>query len=183
MATETARETRQNQENKENAQINARKQALELEKDRSAKIAKLPKPVDEIARLFDPAKPSKLVTVHDSNVFATTRYHMPEHLVDKADENEVMMDAKESAVEEEKRQSEAERDRSRSKNERMEKARLRGKHALEKEVLAENYQEILGELGLLQKADREKRQKELGSIPVSCFYINFKGLEQVFTQI
>lgn len=83
-----AREMRQCAENKENAHIVARKQALEQEKERSAKIARLPKPVDELARLFDPAKPSKLVTVHDSNVFATTRYHMPEHIVDKADKNE-----------------------------------------------------------------------------------------------
>ena len=76
------------------------------------------------------------------------------------------MNAKESAALEEKRQTQTEREASRTKNERMEKARLRGMHALEKEVLAENYQEILGELSALQKADREKRQRELGNIPV-----------------
>lgn len=77
-----------------------------------------------------------------------------------------MVDARESASREEQRQREAERDARRSKNERLEKARLRGKHALDKELLAENYQEILTELSVLQKADREKRQRELANIPV-----------------
>lgn len=88
IATETEREMRQSQEDKENAHIVARRQALEIEKERSAKMARLPKPVDELAKLFDPAKPNRLVAVHDSNVFATTHYHMPEHLVDKADRDE-----------------------------------------------------------------------------------------------
>jgi hypothetical protein len=51
----------------------------------------------------------------------------------------------------------------------MEKARLRGKHALEKEILNENYNEILVELNILQQADREKRQKELINIPKDIF--------------
>jgi hypothetical protein len=55
------------------------------------------------------------------------------------------------------------------KQERKEKARLRGKHALEKEILSENYNQMLHDLSLMQKADREKRQKELLNIPVRGF--------------
>jgi hypothetical protein len=159
---------RVNQENKENAHIVARQQALEQERERTSRVVKMPRARDELAQLFtDPSKPTKLVTVHDSNVFATTRYHMPEHIVERDDDQGV--DAREAASVEQKRQSEAEKSAARARNEREEKARLRGKHALEKEVLAENYQEILGELSALQRADWERKQKELGNIPViSC---------------
>jgi hypothetical protein len=54
----------------------------------------------------------------------------------------------------------------RTEHERKEKARLRGKHALDKEVLNGNYAEILKDLDSMQKADRDKRQKELLKIPV-----------------
>lgn len=60
-------------------------------------------------------------------------------------------------------------DQQRTRQERLEKARLRGKHALEKEVLEDDYNDILGELNVLQKADREKRQKELINIPKEIF--------------
>jgi len=62
-----------------------------------------------------------------------------------------------------------EQDQMRTHQERMEKARLRGKHALEKEILNENYNDILNDLSVLQKADREKRQKELINIPKEIF--------------
>lgn len=78
-------------------------------------------------------------------------------------------DARTKAVDEEDRLSRLKNDLSRTRQEYMEKARLRGKHALEKEILNENYAEILNELDMLEKADREKRQKELGNIPVRYF--------------
>ena len=160
-------------ENKENAHIIARKFALEQEKLRSNQIAKLPKPVDDSEPIPE-SKPTKLVSLHDANAFMTTRYHMPAALVDKAAPtsgnclNEDI-DARKEAVNEEARQKMLEQEQSRSNQERAEKARLRGKHALEKEILNENYNEIMDELSVLQKADREKRQKELINIPKEIF--------------
>ena len=46
---------------------------------------------------------------------------------------------------------------------------MRGKHALEKEILETNYTHILGDLNALQQADRDKRQRELGDIPRAIF--------------
>jgi hypothetical protein len=87
-AAEAEREMRLEQENKENAHIIARNRAVELERQRSLKIAKLPRVTDDVEKLFDPNKPTKLVSHYDSSVFTTTRYHMPEHIVDRASFNE-----------------------------------------------------------------------------------------------
>lgn len=71
-------------ENKENAHIIARQNAIEQEKIRSAKIAKLPKPIEDSLENIESKKPSKLVSMHDIDAFMTTRYHMPETIVNKA---------------------------------------------------------------------------------------------------
>jgi hypothetical protein len=70
-------------DNKENAHIVARQAALEQEKIRAAYIAKLPKPIDELENIIS-NKPQKTVTLQTSNLFASTRYHMPDSLVDKS---------------------------------------------------------------------------------------------------
>ncbi|CAF0887195.1 unnamed protein product [Brachionus calyciflorus] len=157
-------------ENKENAHILARQQALELEKLRASKIAKLPKPQDDQLDKIVDKKTSKLVSLHDVDVFMTTRYHMPESIVNKASNDEKdTFDARQSAIDEELRQKNLAKEIQRQTNERNEKARLRGKHALEKEILSENYNDIMKELNKLEQADREKRQKELMSIPKEIF--------------
>ncbi|RNA32341.1 hypothetical protein BpHYR1_048089 [Brachionus plicatilis] len=155
-------------ENKENAHIIARQNAIEQEKIRAAKIAKLPKPTDDNLESVVSKKTVKLVSMHDVDAFMTTRYHMPETIVNKASLEE-MDDARQSAVDEEIRLKNVEHDLKRQSNERNEKARLRGKHALEKEILSENYNDIMKELNILEQADREKRQKELLNIPREIF--------------
>ena len=123
-------------ENKENAHIIARQFALEQEKIRAAQIARLPKPAEnELDKLIE-AKSTKMVTYQDFNAFTTTRYHMPETMVDKSNANEAI-DARKEAIDEEERMKLIEKDQSRTNQERLEKARLRGKHALEKEQLNE----------------------------------------------
>lgn len=86
-------EERKQQENKENAHIISRQFAIEQEKLRSAYVAKLPTPEsfnneEELNKLID-KQPVKIVTLHEANVFATTRYHMPETFVDKEIEDQV----------------------------------------------------------------------------------------------
>lgn len=77
-------------ENKENAHIVARQNAIEQEKIRSAKIAKLPKPIDDNLENIESKKPTKLVSMHDIDAFMTTRYHMPETIVNKATSDELV---------------------------------------------------------------------------------------------
>lgn len=172
LAQEAQKEEKNAIENKENAHIIARKFALEQEKIRASQIAKLPKPVDQLeAIIATSSKPVKIVSLHDADAFMTTRYHMPETIVDRAcdDNNEMQDDARRDALDEATRLNTLEQDQMRTKQERLEKARLRGKHALEKEILTENYNDILNDLNMLQKADREKRQKELINIPKEIF--------------
>ena len=158
-------------ENKENAHVVARQQALEVERTRAAQIAHLPKPVDELAEIVaqkQPLLPPRVVTLHSASLFMNTRYHMPETLVDKASSppDTQLDDARLDAAREEAWIRLATGEKQRTLQERQEKARLRGKRALEKEILSENYADIMRDLSVLQKADREKRQKELGNIPV-----------------
>ena len=99
---------------------------------------------------------------------------MPDTFVEKtnattAGVNFDALDGRRDACIEADRQMEASNERERTGQERLEKARLRGKHALEKEVLNGNYSDILGELSVLERADREKRQRELGNIPKEIF--------------
>lgn len=93
--------------------------------------------------------------MHDVDAFMTTRYHMPETIVNKATFEEIVLlkkftsefrfhfflkenfDARQSAINEEKKMKNFEHELKRQCNERNEKARLRGKHALEKEILNE----------------------------------------------
>ena len=127
----------------------------------------MPKPKDDQIENVVNKKSSKLVSLHDVDVFMTTRYHMPETLVNRPSIEEMdTFYARQSAIDEEMRQKSLEKEHKRQSNERNEKARLRGKHALEKEILTENYNDILKELNMLEQADREKRQKELMNIPV-----------------
>ena len=86
-------EERKQQENKENAHIISRKFAIEQEKLRAAYVAKLPAPdgskdEEELNKLID-KRPEKMVTLHEANVFATTRYHMPDTFVDKEIDDQV----------------------------------------------------------------------------------------------
>jgi hypothetical protein len=80
------------------------------------------------------------------------------------------LDARKEAVNEEARLKQLYDENKMQIQERKEKARLRGKHALEKEILTENYNEMMHDLSLMQKTDREKRQRELLNIPVSFFF-------------
>jgi hypothetical protein len=172
-ALDIRREEKKDQENKENAHIIARQFALEQEKLRSAQIAKLP-PIQNSNDIIETEqtnkkKPGKMVSYHDANAFSTTRYHMPDSCVDKPVTTTTTLDARKQALNEANRLELYETDQIKTNQERMEKARLRGKHALEKEMLNENYNDILIELNQLEKADREKRQKELLNIPKEIF--------------
>jgi hypothetical protein len=165
MALQAHRKQKSIQDDKENTHIIARQSALEQEKIRASIIAKLPKPIDEVDNIIS-SKPQKLVTLQNADQFMNTRYHMPETMIDKLSASENVADARKEAEYEQERLKERSNEQKRTEQERKEKARLRGNHALEKELLNGNYNQMLNDLSVLQKADREKRQKELINIPV-----------------
>lgn len=166
-------------EERENAHIVARQRALDLEKVRSLYVASLPKPHNELDELLAEEKEihgqkmaksnQRHVTLHNADVFVNTRYHMPETLVDKSDQNQEDSNGRQEALIEEEKSKQVFDDHKRIENEWREKARVRGKHALKKELLSINYNQILDDLSSLQRADRERRQKELSTIPVFTF--------------
>ena len=133
-------------ENKENAHIVARGHALEIEKLRAKQIANLPTSDDfrtdqELNKLIE-KKACKIVTMHEANIFANTRYHMPDTYVEKeirAGEEmiEHNQNACQDAATEQQKQKELKNEIERTKQERLEKARLRGKHAIDKQLLNE----------------------------------------------
>ncbi|CAF1185355.1 unnamed protein product [Adineta steineri] len=152
-------------ENERNLHILHRKAALELEKLRAQRIAKLPVPEDPLRDLQ--SKPTTIVTVHDPYNFSTTRYHLEERLVTKEDDQEA--DAAQDAIVEQERVDTYVSDKQRLWNEQQEKARVRGDNALKREVLDNAYDNVLDELSKLERQDRERRQKEIQNLPKSIF--------------
>ncbi|XP_071956209.1 uncharacterized protein [Antedon mediterranea] len=86
-------------------------------------------------------------------------------------------DARVAAVEEIQRSKEEEEERSREIKERHEKAVLRHKYAREKELLRQDYDHLLNELGHLEQMDRRRRQAVVASIPKQVFQPPHKRLE------
>lgn len=115
--------------------INARKKALQAEKERSAKVASLPPPPPDPIQDVAPKKPH-VVKRSDLNVFAATRYHMPENTVEKEAETQ-QPDAREEADLEARRLQDRQREEQRRREEQLEKARLRGRQALRREQLVQ----------------------------------------------
>ncbi|CAF3396705.1 unnamed protein product [Rotaria socialis] len=152
-------------ENERNLHILHRKAALELEKVRAQQVAKLPPPEDPLRDLQ--MKPTTIVTVHDPYNFTTTRYHLEERLVTKEDDQEG--DAAQDAIIEQERVDAYVSDKQRLWNEQQEKARVRGDNALKREVLDSAYDNVLDELGKLERQDRDRRQKEIQNLPKSIF--------------
>ena len=69
----------------------SRSHALEIERQRAKQVASLPVPAEfradrELERLAAERgkAAAKVVTMHEANLFATTRYHMPDTYVDPA---------------------------------------------------------------------------------------------------
>ena len=83
IALEKFREEHDEQRQKENAHILSRLTALEIEKSRAAKIAKLPPPVKETV---DDARPSHPVKCVED--FSTTHYYVTTEYVERAEAHE-----------------------------------------------------------------------------------------------
>ncbi|XP_061639152.1 uncharacterized protein cep295 isoform X2 [Phyllopteryx taeniolatus] len=147
--------------------INARKKALQVEKDRSAKVANLPVPTPKPILATDSEK-LHVGKKSDVSAFAFTRYHMTAATVDRAVDTQ-LTDAHEGAELEMKRLQDFQRDDERKRAERMETARLRGKSAMRKEHLALDRDRLLVELEHMQQADMLRRRQQAFQMPPQIF--------------
>ncbi|XP_032413296.1 uncharacterized protein LOC116716568 isoform X4 [Xiphophorus hellerii] len=147
--------------------INARKKALQTEKERSAKVARLPPPPPDPIQDIDPRK-SHMVKRSNLNAFATTRYHMPESAVAKEPEA-LQSDARLEADLESRRLQELQREEDRRREEQLEKARVRGRQALRREQLEQDRERLLVELQHLQQTDLLRRRQQVSRMPPQIF--------------
>ncbi|XP_056138891.1 centrosomal protein of 295 kDa [Lampris incognitus] len=150
-----------------NRPINARKRALQAEKERSAKVASLPPPPPNPIETLD-SKRLHIVRKADVKAFSSTHYHRPETTVDR-EVNESQPSAHELAEMETQRLQELGKEAERERGERLEKARLRGKHALWREQLMQDRERLLVQLEHMQQTDLLRRRQQACQIPAQIF--------------
>ncbi|XP_077467353.1 centrosomal protein 295 [Stigmatopora argus] len=149
--------------------INARKKALQLERERATKVAHLPPPTPTpILQALNNNEKSHLVKKSDISDFASSRYHVPAATVDRGTEAK-QTDAHDGAEQAMKRLEVFQRDGERKRAEQMEAARLRGIKALKKEHLALDRDRLLVELEHMQQADMLKRRQQAFQMPPQIF--------------
>ncbi|XP_070539383.1 centrosomal protein of 295 kDa-like [Ptychodera flava] len=162
---------------KENAHLMARKSALEIERARAAVMASLPPPPEDPLETLMKEDPTPPVKLTSADGFSTTLYHLPSGYVEKAEPHE-QGDAKQAAVEEEERMKEETTEMERDAKERHQKAILRHKHAKEKVDLEQDFNQLMVDLGHLEQIDRRRRQKVLNKIPHKVFQPPHRRLEE-----
>lgn len=162
---ELKRQQQKNQENQSRS-VDARRKALEVEKIRAAKMASLPLP--SVQPLQDAvSKAQHVVKKCDAHSFAATHYHMPETLVDK--ETISKPSASVEAEQEVQRITLVQRREEQTREERLEKARLRGREALRREQLFQDHGRLLLELEHMQQTDLRRRRQQVECMPRQIF--------------
>ncbi|CAB1453280.1 unnamed protein product [Pleuronectes platessa] len=144
--------------------ISSRKKALQTEKERSSKVARLPLPPPNPVQNIDYKKPH-VVKKSDVSAFATTHYNMPESTVDREEDTQ-QMNAHEEAELEARRRQELQREETRRRGEQLEKARDRGRQALRREQLVQDRERLLVELEHLQQTDLLRRRQQVSQMPL-----------------
>ncbi|XP_041919417.1 uncharacterized protein cep295 isoform X3 [Alosa sapidissima] len=150
------------QEQRRTRHIGARQRALDVEKERAATVANLPPPpADPIECVLESVQQpqKKLVAVEQ---FSSSQHHLPGTTVET---HTLQADAKAAAEEEARRLGELHQEVTRDRVEQLEKARLRGEHALKKEHMTQERQRMLYDLERMQAADWLRRRQALHQAP------------------
>ncbi|XP_013871349.1 uncharacterized protein cep295 isoform X2 [Austrofundulus limnaeus] len=151
---------------RQNQTVNARKKALQAEKERSAKVASLPPPLNPIQNI-DVKKPH-VVRRCDVSAFASTHYHMLESVVER-EADTAQPDAHTEAELEARRLQELQEEEKRRREEQLERARVRGRQALRREQLVQDRERLLVELEHLQQTDLLRRRRQVSQMPPQIF--------------
>nr|XP_033806375.1 centrosomal protein of 295 kDa isoform X2 [Geotrypetes seraphini]XP_033806376.1 centrosomal protein of 295 kDa isoform X2 [Geotrypetes seraphini] len=155
--------------------IKARQQALQAEKERAAKIASLPPPLDPFL-MVEEIKRIPTVKVCDVDNFSVTHYHLLEPYVEREMDTE-QPDARLAAKEEAKRMDDLQKDDAIERQEQLEKARLRGNHALKRVHLAQDREKLLKELEQMQSVDLARRRQIVAQMPQQLFEPGYRRTE------
>ncbi|XP_051962774.1 centrosomal protein of 295 kDa [Xyrauchen texanus] len=167
---------RHEQEQQRCRHIEARRKALVQEKKRAAKVANLPPPPPNPVESIVKKTPHPLKTAAAER-FSVTRYHMTDIAVDTETDTDQHVDAHQAAEVEGQRLEELQREEARDRQEKLEKARLRGNHALRKEQNTQDRARLLCELEHLQQADLLRRRQAVNSIPAQIYQPLFRQQE------
>ncbi|NXX89443.1 CE295 protein, partial [Centropus bengalensis] len=116
------------------------------------------------------------VKPYSADIFAATRYHISEPYVDR-EVDEEQPDARLAAEEEGKRLEELQREAERERREQLQKAHLRGSHALKKVHLVQDRERLLKELEQMQSMDRMRRRQLVAQMPPQIFVPPYKRME------
>ncbi|XP_041089050.1 centrosomal protein of 295 kDa isoform X4 [Polyodon spathula] len=165
---------RQKQLEEQTRYIKTRKQALLLEKERASRVASLPTPKDPLENIEVKKHPA--VKMYDVNSFSVTHYHLPEPCVNREVDTE-QLDARVAAEEESKRLDELQKEEEQERREQLEKARLRGGHALRMVHLAQDRERLMKELEQMQHADLNRRRQVVAQMPLQLFEPPYRRLE------
>ncbi|XP_078401894.1 centrosomal protein 295 isoform X3 [Cetorhinus maximus] len=159
----------------QNRYIKTRKKALLIEKKRATRIAHLPPPPpNPFADLEVRKYPA--VKMYDSDSFSVTHYHLPEPYVDK-EINTKQASARMTAEVEAKRLEELQQEAEMERREQLEKARLRGSHALQMVHLIQDREKLVKELEQMQQADLTRRRKAVAQMPPQLFEPPYRRVE------
>ncbi|CAJ0950310.1 unnamed protein product [Ranitomeya imitator] len=117
-----------------------------------------------------------LVKVCNVENFSTSHYHLPEAYVDREMDTE-QTDARSAAVEEEKRLNALQQEEDRERREQMEKAVLRGSHALKMVQLTQDRDRLMKDLEQMQQDDLSRRRQIVAKMPQQLFEPAYRRAE------
>ncbi|XP_059123333.1 centrosomal protein of 295 kDa [Peromyscus eremicus] len=149
--------------------IRARKEALLVEKERSAKVARLPPPVPapfeniEINRI--PSLKTNSSTYHHISTFVSRQMGTKQP------------DAHLAAEEEARRLEGLRRQAAQERLEQFERAHVRGSQAMKKIHLAQNQERLMEELKQLQKEDLARRRQTVAQMPPQLVELPYRRSE------
>uniref|UniRef100_A0A8C2W3L4 Centrosomal protein 295 n=1 Tax=Chinchilla lanigera TaxID=34839 RepID=A0A8C2W3L4_CHILA len=152
-----------------NWHIKARKEALLVEKERSAKITSLPPPAPAPFENIEVKRVSSVKT-------SSSTYHHISAFVSRQMETK-QPDAHLAAEDEAKRLEELQKQAAQERLEQLEKAHARGFQAMKKIHLAQNQEKLMKELKQLQQEDLARRKLTVAQMPPQLVELPYKRSE------
>uniref|UniRef100_A0A8C6HAP3 Centrosomal protein 295 n=1 Tax=Mus spicilegus TaxID=10103 RepID=A0A8C6HAP3_MUSSI len=149
--------------------INARKEAVLVEKQRSAKMARLPPPVPSPFENIDvnriPSLKTNSSTYHHISTFVSRQMGTKQP------------DAHLAAEEEAKRVERLRKQAAQERVKQFERAHVRGSQAMKKIHLAQNQERLMEELKQLQKEDLARRRQTVAQMPPQMLELPYRRSE------
>ncbi|XP_008821329.1 centrosomal protein of 295 kDa isoform X3 [Nannospalax galili] len=149
--------------------IKARKEALLVERERSARITRLPAPVPAPFENIEVNRISSLKTN------SSTYHHISTFVSRQMDTKQP--DAHLAAEEEARRLEELRKQATQQRLVQCEKAHVRGSQAMKKLHLAQNQERLMEELRQLQKEDLARRRQAVAQMPSQLIELPYKRSE------